>query len=78
MKNGFIIAAVIAVIGIYLITLGASDTEHVSLLGLTFHPSVARGVGIFGIIVEPCRRLGRVWQLAPAQSRRTAPPLACG
>jgi hypothetical protein len=52
MKIGFIIAAVIAVIGIYLITLSVSDSEHVSLLGLTMHPSVARGVDIVSLLLS--------------------------
>jgi hypothetical protein len=52
MKIGFIIAAVIAVIGVYLITLSVSDSEHVLLLGLTLHPRVARGIGIVGLILS--------------------------
>jgi hypothetical protein len=65
MKIGFIIAAVIAVIGVYLITLSVSDSEHVSLLGLTLHPSVARGVGLISFILSLVAGLAAYGSLLP-------------
>ena len=52
MKIGIAAAALIAVIGIYLITLGVSGGESVSLLGLALHPSVVRGIGIASVILS--------------------------
>ena len=52
MKIGFLITALIAAIGAYFLILSASDSAQVSLLGLTFHPSVARGVGIISLILS--------------------------
>ncbi|MBI3245161.1 MAG: hypothetical protein HYZ50_01495 [Deltaproteobacteria bacterium] len=52
MKIGLVIAVLIAVIGIYLVTLGVTSGESISLLGVTFHPSVARGVGIISLILS--------------------------
>jgi hypothetical protein len=52
MKIGFIIAALIAAIGVYLFMLSTSDSEHISLLGLTLHHSVVRGIGLISLIVS--------------------------
>lgn len=52
MKIGLVIAVLIAAIGIYLVTLGVTSDESISLLDVTFHPSVARGVGIISLVVS--------------------------
>ena len=52
MKIGIVIAVLIAMIGIYLISLSVSGGESVSLLGLALHPSVARGIGIVSLILS--------------------------
>lgn len=58
MKTGLIAAFVVALIGAYFLILGTTDSESVSLLGFAFHPSVARGVGIVGIILSLVIGLG--------------------
>lgn len=54
MKIGLIVTVLIAVLGIYFVMLGVTSDESISLLGMTFHPSVVRGVGfvslIFGLV----------------------------
>jgi hypothetical protein len=54
MKVSYIIAALIFVLGISLVSFGMTDTAEVTLLGVTFHPRIAKGLGviatIFGLI----------------------------
>ena len=50
MKLGYILAAVVLLFAIGLLTMGMADNEYLSFLGLTFHSSVARGVGLVSMI----------------------------
>jgi hypothetical protein len=52
MKLGYAVALLIAAGGVCLIILSVSESEHVSLLGLTFHPSVARGAGLISLLLS--------------------------
>lgn len=52
MKAGVIVAVLVAAIGTYFIMLGTANSEFVSLFGLSFHPSVARGIGIVSLVVS--------------------------
>ena len=54
MKISYIIALLVFVFGIFLVSFGMSDAAEVTLLGVTFHPRIAKGAGvimaIFGLI----------------------------
>jgi uncharacterized membrane-anchored protein YitT (DUF2179 family) len=50
MKVAYVIAALIFALGIGLLIFGTSGSEDVTLLGLTFHPRIAKGVGIIAMI----------------------------
>jgi hypothetical protein len=50
MKVSYLIALLIFVLGIGLLILGTSQGEEVALLGLTFHPRIAKGLGIIAMI----------------------------
>jgi len=46
MKLSYVIAALIFVLGIGLVIFGMSGTAEVTLLGVSFHPRIAKGVGV--------------------------------
>lgn len=50
MRIPYIIAAVIFALGLGLLIFGTVGTEEVTLLGLTIHPRLAKGVGIITLI----------------------------
>jgi hypothetical protein len=50
MKVPYIIAIVIFAVGLGLLVFGTTGTQDVTLLGMTFHPRVAKGVGIITMI----------------------------
>jgi hypothetical protein len=50
MKVSYVIAALIFALGIGLLIFGTSQSEEVALLGLTFHPRIAKGMGIIAMI----------------------------
>ena len=50
MKVAYLIAALIFALGIGLLIFGVSGSEDVTLLGLTFHPRIARGAGVIAMI----------------------------
>lgn len=51
MKGSYIVATIISLLGITLLVFGVSDSEHVSLLGMSLHTRIAKGVGIVGMIL---------------------------
>jgi len=50
MKVSYVIAALIFVLGIGLLIFGTSGSEEVALLGLSFHPRIAKGMGVIAMI----------------------------
>lgn len=51
MKITYAIAIVALLLGLGLLAIGASATnEHLTLLGMTFHSHLARGMGIVSVI----------------------------
>lgn len=50
MRIPYIIALVIFALGVGLLIFGTTGTDEVTLLGLTFHPRIAKGVGIITMI----------------------------
>ena len=50
MKVAYLIAALVFALGLGLLIWGASSTAEVTLLGLTFHPRIAKGVGVITMI----------------------------
>jgi hypothetical protein len=50
MKFSYLIAGLIFIVGVWLVSFGMSSAPEMSLLGVTFHPRVAKGVGIIAVI----------------------------
>jgi hypothetical protein len=54
MKISYFIALLVFVLGIFLVSWGMSEAAEVTLLGVAFHPRIAKGAGvilaIFGLI----------------------------
>jgi hypothetical protein len=50
MKIPYVIAIVIFAIGLGLLVFGTTGTQDVTLFGITFHPRIAKGVGIITMI----------------------------
>jgi len=50
MKLSFLLAALILMVGIGSLILGTTDSAEVTLLGMAFHPHLAKGAGIVAII----------------------------
>lgn len=50
MKVAYVIATLIFALGIGLLIFGTSGSEDVTLLGLTFHPRIAKGMGVIAMI----------------------------
>jgi hypothetical protein len=50
MKLSFLIAALTFALGIGLLIFGASSNAEVTLVGITFHPRIAKGAGIIVMI----------------------------
>jgi len=50
MKLSFLIAALTFALGIGLLIFGASHSAEVTLVGMTFHPRIAKGAGIIVMI----------------------------
>jgi uncharacterized membrane-anchored protein YitT (DUF2179 family) len=50
MKVAYLIAALVFALGLGLLIWGASSTAEVTFLGLTFHPRIAKGVGVITMI----------------------------
>ncbi len=50
MKLAYIVAALIFALGIWMVSFGMSNTAEVTLLGVTFHPRIAKGVGVIAVI----------------------------
>ncbi|MEW6300449.1 MAG: hypothetical protein AB1671_22380 [Thermodesulfobacteriota bacterium] len=50
MRIPYIIALVIFALGLGLLVFGTTGTNEVTLFGLTFHPRIAKGVGIITMI----------------------------
>jgi hypothetical protein len=51
MKIAYGIATLFLLLGVWLLTAGVTDNEHVTLLGITLYSRVARGVGIISLIL---------------------------
>ena len=50
MKLSFVIAALTFALGIGLLIFGTSSNAEVTLIGVTFHPRIAKGAGIIVMI----------------------------
>lgn len=50
MKVSYLIAVLVFALGIGLLIFGTSWSEEVTLLGLTFHPRIAKGLGVVAMI----------------------------
>lgn len=50
MKLSFLIAALIFALGVGLLIFGVSSNAEVTLVGMTFHPRIAKGAGIIVMI----------------------------
>ena len=50
MKVAYLIAALVFALGLGLLIWGASSTAEMTLLGVTFHPRIAKGVGVITMI----------------------------
>jgi hypothetical protein len=50
MKVSYLIAALIFALGVGLLIFGTTGTEEVTLLGVTFHPRIAKGLGVITAI----------------------------
>jgi hypothetical protein len=50
MKVSYIIAIIIFAVGLGLLVFGTTGTQDVTLFGMTFHPRIAKGVGIITMI----------------------------
>jgi hypothetical protein len=50
MKVSYVIPVLLFALGIGLLIFGTSGSEEVTLLGLTFHPRIAKGAGIIVMI----------------------------
>jgi hypothetical protein len=50
MKLSFLIAALTFALGIGLLIFGTSGNAEVTLIGITFHPRIAKGAGIIVMI----------------------------
>lgn len=50
MRFPYFVALFIFVLGLGLLIFGTTGTEHITLLGMTFHPRIAKGVGIIIMI----------------------------
>jgi len=50
MKFSFLIAALIFALGVWLLIFGVSINAEVTLVGMTFHPRIAKGAGIIVMI----------------------------
>jgi hypothetical protein len=48
MKVSYVIAVLIFALGLGLLIWGTASTDEVTLLGVTFHPRLAKGVGYRG------------------------------
>lgn len=46
MKLSYVIVALIFFLGVGLVTFGVSSTAEVTLLGVSFHPRIAKGAGV--------------------------------
>jgi len=51
MKWSYIVALLVSLTGIILLVFGVSDSEHVSVLGISLHARVAKGMGIVSMIL---------------------------
>lgn len=51
MKSAYVLAFSISLLGLFLLGFGVTDSEHVSLLGMSLHTRVAKGVGIVSMIL---------------------------
>lgn len=50
MKLSFLIAALAFALGVGLLIFGTSSNAEVTLIGITFHPRIAKGAGIIVMI----------------------------
>jgi len=50
MKVSYVIPILLFAVGIGLLIFGTSQSEEVALLGLAFHPRIAKGLGIIVMI----------------------------
>jgi hypothetical protein len=50
MKLSFLITALVFALGIGLLIFGVSSNADVTLIGVTFHPRIAKGLGIIVMI----------------------------
>jgi hypothetical protein len=50
MKVSYVIPVVLVACGIGLLTIGTSPSEEVALLGLSFSPRIAKGLGVIVMI----------------------------
>jgi hypothetical protein len=52
MKISYLIAALIFALGLGSLIVGVTNTEDMTLLGVTFHPRIGKGVGIIAMIAS--------------------------
>lgn len=52
MKVSYLIAAVIFALGLGALVLGVTNTEDITLLGVTFHPRIGKGIGVIAMIAS--------------------------
>jgi hypothetical protein len=77
MKLSFLLAALAFALGIGLLIFGASSDADVTLIGVTFHPRIAKGLGIIVMIFSIISLLvayGSSLPPGPADRRRQTPP----
>jgi hypothetical protein len=51
MKIAYGIAGLILLLGVWLLSIGVVDREHITLLGMTLHSRVVKGVGIISLLL---------------------------
>lgn len=48
---GYTVATVLVVVGSFFLVLGLSREVEIALFGMSFHPQIAKGVGLIGVIL---------------------------
>jgi hypothetical protein len=52
MKTSYLIATLIFALGLGSLIVGVTNTEDVTLFGLTFHPRIGKGIGVIAMIAS--------------------------
>jgi hypothetical protein len=68
MKMAYGIAGLLLLLGVWLLSIGVADREHVTLLGVALHSRVIKGVGIISLLLGLIAALAAYGSSLPARS----------